>query len=306
MAYDVVVVGSINRDLTVRVPRRPRPGETVLGRDHETGPGGKGANQAVALARLGRRVALVGRVGDDAEGRALLSRLASEGVAIEHVTVDVAAGTGLALITLSDDGENAIVVSPGANLHLGATDVTAAAGALAGASVVLCQLEVPLETVAAAVAAGQRVVLNPAPGRPLPAPLLQRVDVLVPNRSELATLGGWDEAATVEEAADQAAALTGPGAIVVTLGGDGALLVAGDATTHVTAPEVDVVDTTGAGDAFCGALADAVCRGAVLEEAVRWAVVAGALATTQRGAQTALPTADQVAAAGGGPLPGSE
>lgn len=297
----ITVVGSLNQDIVARVPRHPRPGETVLGSEHFVAAGGKGANQAVAAARLGRSVAMVGRVGDDDAGRTLLAGLVADGVDISGVQVDGEVGTGLALITLDDDAENAIVVSPGANGRVGASDVDAAADKVRRAAVLLVQLETPMEAVvrAAELAAG-KVVLNPAPAQPLPADVLASVDVLVPNRSELAVLAGCAEPTTPAGVAAAAATLLGPPAIVVTLGADGALVLAGEGeAVAVPAPRIDPVDTVGAGDAFCGALADALVRGEDLVAAVRWAVNAGAVAATRRGAQPSLPTAAEVAALAG-------
>ena len=276
---DIVVIGSINHDLTVVTPRHPAAGETVLGTAHYTGGGGKGANQAVAAARLGAGVAMVGRVGADDHGRALTASLAAEGVDVSTIGVDEEAPTGIAVITIDASAENTIVVSPGANSRLqpGHLDHDL----IGAATVVLAQLEVPLETVteAARLCAGT-FILNPAPARPLPDELLQRVDILVPNRSELASLEEWG--------------LDSAPVTVVTLGDLGAMLIADGDTTRLPAPEVEAVDPTGAGDAFCGALAFALSLGSSLREAVERAVVAGAIATTRRGAQAAMPTAGEV------------
>jgi ribokinase len=284
----IVVVGSLNQDIVARVERHPLPGETVLSHGHFVAPGGKGGNQAVAAARLGQSVAMVGRVGADAAGRDMVAALLADGVDVTHVLTDEGA-TGVALITLDDAGENAIVVSPGANARLTAADVEDAAPLVSAASVVLLQLEVPLEAVAAAAAlATGTVVLNPAPARPLPASLLERITVLVPNRSELGILAGQEEPHDVAAAAALASRVAPT--VVVTLGEDGAILVRGDDCLHVPAPPVVPVDTTAAGDAFCGALADGMARGHPLDEAVRWAVAAGAAATTRLGAQPSLPS----------------
>lgn len=278
---DIVVVGSINHDLTVVTPRHPAAGETVLGTAHYSGGGGKGANQAVAAARLGAVVTMVGRVGADDHGRALTAALAVEGVDVSAIGIDEDAPTGIAVITIDASAENTIVVSPGANSRLqpGHLDHEL----IAAAPVVLAQLEVPLETVteAAQLCTGT-FILNPAPARPLPNELLQRVDVLVPNRSELASLEEWR--------------LDSPPSTVVTLGAGGAMLIADGESTRVPAPEVEPVDPTGAGDAFCGALAVALSHGSSLREAVERAVVAGAIATTRRGAQAAMPTTEEVEA----------
>ena len=289
-AASIVVVGSLNLDIVVPVPHHPRPGETVLGEDHRSTPGGKGANQAVAAARLGRRVAMVGRVGDDGAGRTLRAALDSEGVDIAHTLVTSAAPSGIAMISVDPKGENAIVVSPGANARLTPADVDAAGDVIEKADVLLCQLEVPVESViAAARRARGTVMLNPAPARPLPDELLEAVDVLVPNRGELVALTHASDPQDHDGVAELAGRIAGPSVVVVTLGADGALLLEGGKATHVGGLDVAVVDTTGAGDSFCGALSDAVVRGGTKVESVRWAVAAGALATTKEGAQTGMP-----------------
>jgi ribokinase len=286
----VAVVGSLNLDLVIRVPELPGPGETVSGGDLFRNPGGKGANQAVAAARLGRRVAMVGCVGDDDAGRSLLASLEADGVDRSRVRVVDGAPSGTAFITVGGDGENQIVVSPGANARLTPDDVAAARGVLEASAVTLLQLEVPLEAVAAAAgAAGGRVVLNPAPVRPLPAELLGRVDVLVPNRVELAQLAGGPVPGTVSEAARLAGRLAAR-AVVVTLGADGALVVEDGQAGHVPAVPVRAVDATAAGDAFCGGLADALAGGAGLADAARRAVRVAAAACLRQGAQASLPT----------------
>jgi ribokinase len=287
---EVAVVGSLNLDLVVRVARLPGPGETVSGDDVFRNPGGKGANQAVAAARLGRRVAMVGRVGDDDAGRELLGSLEADAVDTTQVRVVAGVPSGIALITVSEDGENQIVVSPGANARLTPDDVGQAGAALGAAAVTLLQLEVPLEAVAAAArAAGGTVVLNPAPVRALPEELVAEVDVLVPNRVELAQLAGGAEPGTVAEATRLAGRLPAR-AVVVTLGADGCLVIEGGDTTHVPAVPVRAVDTTAAGDAFCGGLADALAGGATLEDAARRAVRVAAAACLRPGAQASLPT----------------
>jgi ribokinase len=286
----IVVVGSLNLDLVVRVPRLPGPGETVSGGDVFRNPGGKGANQAVAAARLGRGVAMVGCVGDDQAGRDLLASLRAHGVDTAHVRVVEGVPSGAAFITVREDGENQIVVSPGANARLTAEDAVRAGAALRAAAVTLLQLEIPLAAVAAAArAAGGTVVLNPAPVQALPEELLGEVDVLVPNRVELAQLAAAPAPGTVEEAAELAGRLPSR-AVVVTLGADGALVVEQGHASHVPAVPVRPVDTTAAGDAFCGGLADALAGGAALQDAARWAVRVAAAACTRPGAQASLPT----------------
>ena len=290
MGFDVVVVGSINQDLALVTTRRPRPGETILGKTHRWSPGGKGANQAVAAARLGARTAFIGRIGHDRYGEELLASLRAEGIDVTNLGIEPDTPTGLAVITLDESAENSIVVSPGANSMLTPDHVSECEDILAGAKVVLAQLEIPLATVAAtAAAAGGLFCLNPAPARPLPVDLLKRVDVLIPNRGELAALAS-DDAPDAVEVEEMARSIQGPGAVVVTLGSEGALVVEGDETTFVGPHQVNPVDTTGAGDAFCGALGEALARDVELEDAVRWAARAGALATTKPGAQDAMPT----------------
>ena len=298
---EVVVVGSANLDLVVDVATIPVAGETVLGGDLRRIPGGKGANQAVAAARLGRRVAMIGRVGDDDAGSMLRKALDSAGVDTSGLLTTEHAPSGTALIAVGADGDNAIVVSPGANGRLTAADVDGAADGLGGAGVVLLQLEVPLDAVmAAARNARGTVVLNPAPApaAPLPAELLDRVDVIVPNQTELATLAGHAGIGAIGEVDAETAVSLARGlpaaAVVVTLGAGGAIVVTPTQVTHVPAPTVTPVDTTAAGDAFCGALADAVVGGADLVAAAGWAVRVGAAATLRPGAQPSLPTAAEV------------
>jgi ribokinase len=293
---EIVVVGSLNLDTTARVSRLPAPGETVLGTGHASDTGGKGANQAVAAARLGRHVAMVGRVGHDDAGRRITGVLTAEGVDASPVSVDDTAPTGMAFITVDGVGENMIVVSPGANTTMSVMDIERAADLIAGAGVLLLQLEIPLEVVHhAAALCGGIVVLNPAPAAELSAGLLEAVDILVPNRTELAVLTGSNPAATREAIVEQIELLP-IGAGIVTLGADGALVRADGATTHVPAPVVAAVDATAAGDAFCAGLADALAGGATPLEAARWGVRVGAVTATRAGAQAALPTRAEVEA----------
>jgi ribokinase len=294
----VTVVGSLNEDVLVRVPRLPGRGETVVGREAVLAPGGKGANQAAAVGRLGGGVAMVGRVGDDPAAGRQLAALAGAGVDVAAVRRTPGTPTGSATIPVEDgSGENLIVVVPGANAQLRPGDVDVAV--VRDARVVLLQLEVPLETVlaAAAVATGA-VVLTPAPPQPLPAGLLARVDVLVPNEHELRQLAGAPPGdPTPADLAGLARGLAA-GTVVVTLGGRGALLVPDDGPALLQPPPpVRPVDTTGAGDAFCGALAVALAAGATPAAAVATAVAAAALSTTGPGARGALPDAAAVAAA---------
>lgn len=299
MPAQVTVVGSLNMDLVVRSPRIPSPGETIIGHDFHTVPGGKGANQAIAAARMGAQVAMVGRVGNDAFGQALLDNLATAGVEHNWVLQDTDVATGVALITVDDNGQNSIVVVPGANMRLSSTDVERAEAAIAAADVVLLQLESPLETVVRAAklarAHHKLVVLNPAPARPLPSDLLSLVNVLIPNESETALLTGRpvENLLSAQEAAvfllDQ-----GLDTVILTLGERGAMLAHGREVKRFPAFQVKVVDTTAAGDAFVAGFAVALAEGQPLEEAVRWGNAAGALAATKLGAQPSLPTRDEL------------
>jgi len=294
---EIAVVGSLNLDTTVRVPRLPSPGETILGTSHFVDSGGKGANQAVAAARLGRSVAMVGMVGDDDPGRQLLASLAGDGVDTSSVAIGREQGTGIAVVTVDALGENMIVVDPGANGDLAPRVLDGLAEPVRSAAVVLLQLEIPLDTVAAAVRlATGTVVLNPAPAAALERSVLDSVDVLVPNATELAGLSGESVPSSPADAISMARRIQGPAAVVVTLGGDGAVVVADDFDAHVSAPLIDPVDPTAAGDAFCGGLADALVRGDSIHDAVRWAVRCGAVTATKWGAQASLPTRSEVLA----------
>lgn len=293
----VTVVGSLNEDVLVAVDRLPGRGETVIGRAVTLAPGGKGANQAAAAGRLGPGVRMVGRVGEDPAGARQVAALADARVDVDLVRRTPGAPTGSATIPVEEaTGENLIVVAPGANAELRPADVEV--DPVRAAGVLLLQLEVPMDAVvAAARAAGGTVVLTPAPPRALPEELLERVDVLVPNEHELVQLAGVDPGErTPAELAALAGAVTS-GAVVVTLGARGALLLPVDGPALLQAPPaVRVVDTTGAGDCFCGALAQALAAGADLPGAVRYAVAAAALSTTGPGARGAVPDDDAVRA----------
>jgi ribokinase len=297
----VTIVGSLNEDVLITVDRLPGRGETVIGSASSTAPVGKGDNQAAAAGRLGPGVHMVGRVGDDPAGARMQAALAECRVNVSRVQRTPGVSTGTATIPVeAGSGENLIVVVPGANAALTPEDVDVAP--VHRADVVLLQLEVPMETVAAAArGASGTVVLNPAPPAPLPAELLERVDVLVPNEHELAALAGVpDTERSPAEVAGVARGLGGPGtAVVVTLGARGAVVVpAGDGPALLQPPPpVTTVDTTGAGDCFCGALSQAMARGQELAEAVRYAVTAAALSTTGAGARGALPANRDVQAA---------
>jgi ribokinase len=296
MAGHLVVVGSLNMDLVVRSPRHPLPGETLLGGDFRTFPGGKGANQAVAAARVGGIVNMVGRVGQDEFGGVLLQNLAAAGVNAAHVLRDTQAATGVALITVSDDGQNTIVVAPGANSNVTPADIQAAYPAFEEASACMLQLEIPLPAVQRAIEEAQRrrvlVILNPAPAQPLEPALLRKVDYLVPNRSELTLLTGEAEV----EAGARALLASGVRCVIVTLGGEGVQVWEESGSTHIAAHPVKAVDTTAAGDAFVGAFAVALSHGRSPVEAARWGNAAGAVAVTRAGAQPSLPSRAEVEA----------
>ncbi|MEV4006306.1 ribokinase [Actinomadura sp. NPDC049753] len=291
------MVGSLNADLVVGVERRPAPGETVLGSDLATHPGGKGANQAVAAARLGGRAAIVGRVGDDGHGALLRDALAAAGVDLAHLAATPGVPTGVALIAVGPDGDNSIIVSPGANARLGPADVEAARALIESAPVVSLQMEVPLPAVEAAAGlaarAGRRVVLNLSPSAPVPDGLLALCDPLVVNEHEAAFLlgGDGDPGRMAEELAG-----FGPRSVAVTVGADGVVVADGRGTAAVPSPRSEAVDTTGAGDAFTAALCLRLARGDSLRDAARYATRVGAAAVRRPGAQSSFPTPDEVPA----------
>ena len=301
MTRPIVVVGSLNVDLVVRVPRFPAPGETVVGTDYAVFPGGKGANQAVAAARLGGDVHMVGRVGNDDNGRLLLASLASAGVDAGGVRVDADAPTGTAVITIDGAGQNMIAIVPGANGRLRPDDVEARRSVLASAVVVLLQLEVAFDVVEGAARlgreAGATVVLDPAPARPEALPLLARVDVVTPNETELACLVGAPSGPRgIEEAARLARVLLDRGAksVIAKLGTLGALEVTTAGRRFWPAHAVDAVDTTAAGDVWNGAFAAALAEGRSVDDAGAFASAAAAISVTRPGAQPSMPTRVEV------------
>ncbi|MGY6657145.1 ribokinase [Amycolatopsis sp. TRM77291] len=285
MTSQVLVIGSANADLVVPVDRRPGGGETVLGGDTALSPGGKGANTAVAAARLGADVALLGAVGDDPYGELLKRSLAESGVNTDSLRTSERP-TGIAYITVTPDGENSILVSPGANSSLRPEDVD-----LDGAEVVVLSLEIPLETVehavAKAVESGVKTLLNLSPAAELSAKTLHGLDVLLVNEHEAAFLLGGE--ADFPKLLD-----LGPKAAVVTLGAKGAAVVTADGVTELPSPKVEAVDTTGAGDAFAGALATSLAKGDELADAARKAVKVAAITVTRQGAQPSYPTASEL------------
>jgi ribokinase len=298
---DVFVVGSVNQDFVLSVERRPAPGETVTDARLATHSGGKGTNQAATAALLGAGVAILGRVGDDGFGGPLVRSLTNKDVDTSLVQEVPDSSTGAAFITVTPDGENAITVAPGANRRLTAEDVDDASRAIGEARVLVAQMEVPREVVVRAVevaaGTGTRALVNLAPPFEVPRALLEKLDPLVINEHEAAFLLG-ESVEGVDGALDAAPKLLslGPTSVVVTVGEDGAVFSGGESAQHLTAPKVKVVDTTGAGDAFVGALAAKLSNDASLEDAVAYAVRAGAAAVTKEGAQGALPTPEKIEA----------
>jgi ribokinase len=294
----VIVLGSINMDLVVQVRALPLPGETVLGERLLTLDGGKGANQAVAAARLGATVRFIGRIGADAFGDRLLEGLDADRVDRTGVTRDPDQPSGVALIVVQAGGQNTVTVAPGANARVGAVELGRLAGEVQLGDVVVLQLEIPVEAVraaaAAARAAGAVVILNAAPAGPLVGHPLPEVDVLVVNEAEAAALSG--SAADNAETAEAAAAhLAGSArAVVVTLGVAGSILWQEGAAVRIAPLVVEALDATAAGDAFVGAVAFALSAGRSLEKAVELGSAAGALATTRVGARSSLPTAAEL------------
>ena len=291
----IVVLGSSNTDMIIRVPRIPRAGETLLGGEFLTAAGGKGANQAVGAARAGGRVAFIARVGSDTFGDQAIAGLRRDGVDVSCVFRDKLAASGVALIFVAKDGENSIAVAGGANAKLSPADVKKATRVIRSAALLMAQLETPLATVIAAaeaaVKAGVPVILNPAPARPLPNSLLKLISILTPNETEAELLTGikvTDEAAAAKACAKLRS--RGVRTVILTLGSRGAFLAEANGQQLVPGFKVKAVDSTAAGDIFNGALSVAVAEGKTLLDAVRFANTAGALSVTQLGAQPSAPT----------------
>lgn len=293
----IVIVGSSNTDMVVRCEHMPRPGETVLGGEFMMNPGGKGANQAVAVSRLGGEAVFIGKVGDDIFGIQTRAQLSREGIDVRHLGTASDCASGVALINVDAEGENSISVASGANGRLTPEDISAAAGAICSADILLMQLEVPVETVtfAACMAKshGVKVVLNPAPAMPLPPELLKHVDILIPNRSELELIAGCDCSRSVDEAVRTVSAL-GVSTLIVTLGSKGAMICSDGQSRLVPPFPVKAVDTTAAGDTFCGALCVALAEGRTIDEAVTFGNKAASVTVTRPGAQCAIPTRSEI------------
>lgn len=296
--HKITVVGSLNMDLVVTTPRIPALGETILGSGFFTAPGGKGANQAVAAARLGGMVSMIGCVGNDLFGRELLQNLAGNGVNIEHIRQLNGTPTGIAMITVKD-GDNFIIVDPGANAGLTPVMIDGVEELIKECFIVVIQLEIPLETVEKSINLakkhGVKVLLNPAPAVDLPDELLQKVDIITPNEKECERLTGL----AVNSVEDAKAALRllkdkGIPQVLITLGAGGVVYNCGDEVVHKPARCVEAVDSTAAGDAFTGALAAALAAGEDIHSAVEFANAAGALTVTKSGAQQSLPAGKDV------------
>jgi ribokinase len=301
MPAKVVVIGSLNMDLVTRAPRLPRGGETLIGQSFATVSGGKGANQAVAAARLGAQVSMVGCVGSDAYGEELREALMVEQIDCQAVST-VEGSSGVALIVVDDNSQNAIVIVAGANGALTPQVIDRFDAVLQAADVIICQLEVPDATVGHALKRGRElgkiVILNPAPAsRPLPADWYASIDYLIPNESEASALSGLpvDSLASAETAATRLIAL-GAGKVIITLGAQGSMFANGTGFEHFPAPTVKAVDTTAAGDTFVGGFAAALASGKTEAEAIRFGQVAAALSVTRAGAQPSIPTLSDVQA----------
>lgn len=299
MANKVVVIGSSNTDMVIKLDRLPGPGETLLGGDFIMAAGGKGANQAVAAARLGGEVTFVARVGADIFGEQAVQGFQKEGINTRFIVEDDANPSGVALIFVDRKGENSIAVASGANGWLSPKNVEAARDELAQAHVLLLQLEIPMETVqsAARMASemGKRVILNPAPARELEDSLLHILSVITPNESETEILTGIKvENEISAKKAAEVLRTKGVSNVIITMGSQGSFLCTDDKVAMIPTRRIAAVDTTAAGDAFNGALAYSVAKGEALDEAVHFANLAGALSATKMGAQPSMPTSDEL------------
>ncbi|MCL4641911.1 MULTISPECIES: ribokinase [Olivibacter] len=295
----IIVAGSMNMDMVVKTSHIPRPGETVLGGSFFMNPGGKGANQAIAVARLGGDVAFIGKMGDDIFGKQSAQLFEEEGVNTQGIVSDAALPSGIALITVDQKGENSIVVAPGANANLKATDVEKALTYYPDAALLLIQLEIPMDTVAytakRAKEKGMKIILNPAPANELPKEVFELMDIITPNESEAEMLSGI-RIADLDSAGQAARKIQakGPKQVIITMGKQGAAVLEDDAFFHVPAPSVETIDTTAAGDVFNGALAVAIAEGKPLREATNFACRAAAIAVTRLGAQSSIPYRNEV------------
>jgi ribokinase len=298
MPESIVIIGSSNTDMVIRADRLPLPGETVLGGTFFMNPGGKGANQAVAAARLDGNVIFICKIGDDIFARKALEVFEEEGIQTKFIIIDRDHPSGVALITVNAEGENCIVVAPGTNGLLTPNDLNQAAPAISRAGIILMQLEIPLETVdyiASTVNKKIRVVLNPAPARELPDSLLKNISIITPNEIEAGKLTGIN---IVDKRTAESAAMIlqnkGIKTVIITLGSEGAMLLDEDEFMHVPGYPVKAVDTTAAGDVFNGALVVGLSEGMNMKEAVEFACRAAAISVTRLGAQSSAPFKDEL------------
>lgn len=296
---EIAVVGSINMDLVIKTKTIPKPGETVIGESFYRAPGGKGANQAVTISKLGGPSYFIGKVGSDPFGEELINNLVRERVQVKYLYRDETTPTGTALIIVDENGENSIVVAPGANMKLEKEDIEKSRDIFSKAKILLTQLEIPIETVKYSLELARSFnmlsILNPAPARNLTQEILSLVDILTPNESELRTLIGVD-LTSEEEIIQSAKGLLNYGinAVIVTLGAKGAICVERDSVFQVPAIKVNAVDTTAAGDAFNGTLALKLAEGIPLKEAILYANIVAGITVTRKGAQPSIPTREEV------------
>lgn len=297
----IIVIGSSNTDMVIRSKKMPRPGETVLGGDFMMNHGGKGANQAVAAAKLGGRTMFVGKVGDDVFGRQTVEMLSGLGIDVSHLGVSEKSPSGVALINVDDSGENSISVASGANADLSPADIDAAEEAIKNAALIIMQLETPLETVTHAAKLAKKhgvpVILNPAPApaKALPEELMANVDIIIPNETEAEIISGIE----IKDGESELKAILkiqsmGVKTVIFTLGADGSLVCEDGKCDKVPSFKVKAVDTTAAGDTFCGALCVALSEGKGMIEAVRFANRAASISVTRMGAQQSIPTRDEL------------
>jgi ribokinase len=290
----ITVVGSSNTDMVIKTSKLPSPGETILGGKFFMNPGGKGANQAVAAARLGGNISFIAKTGDDIFGRQAKQLFESENVNTDFMVTDSESPSGVALITVDSKAENCIVVAPGANSNLSRTDIDLAREDILRSEIILMQLEIPLETVLYVAdlgsQAGKKVILNPAPARDLPDELLRKLYIITPNETEAELLTGVKvtDMTSIEKAA-KIIHQKGVPVVIITLGSRGAFLFTSEGFKVVSAPKVEAVDTTAAGDVFNGALAVAISKGLEMEKAVEFANKAAAISVTRLGAQSSAP-----------------
>ena len=295
----VLVIGSYNVGLTVVGPRIPKPGETIMGTDFDMGPGGKGSNQAITVARLGGSVYFLAKIGGDMFGKDAIALFEREGISTKYVTVDETTHTGAGIIFVDENGQNAIGVAPGANYRLSVDDLRKCSGLFEQCSILLTQLEIPLsvvyEAISMADSVGATVILNPAPAQKIESRLLSTIDILTPNETEAETLTGIavsDKESAIK--AGKSLLSQGVNSVIVTLGDDGAVLVSGEREEFFSSYEVDALDTTGAGDAFNGGLAYGLAIGKSLEESIDFASKVAALSVTKVGVVPGLPVMQDV------------